>query len=195
MRINTQALWIQEVAAAVTAPIDKALADWKKDIVYVGQVLDPAFKDTLFGEAEKGVVRGQLKNMLAKYSPGTGCVQSTPHREDEPKTIREKLLAQRTGTHPAAIDEVEEYLNTATVHDLGIMDYWKIAKKYPRLQKLAMDLLGIPVTSVQSERENSRAKHLITDKRNRLSTSSVQATLCLKSWNGFLKKERVVILD
>ena len=44
-----------------------------------------------------------------------------------------------------------------------------------------------PASSVQSEREKSKAKYVITDVRNRLSSKTVQASLCLKSWNSVLK--------
>jgi len=49
-----------------------------------------------------------------------------------------------------------------------------------------LDYLAVPASSVQSERENSKAKHVVTDIRNRLSSKVVQATMCLKSWNVLL---------
>ena len=61
---------------------------------------------------------------------------------------------------------------------------------------MALDFLAIPTSVVQSERENSKAKYVITDTRSRLSSKAVQATMCLKSWNlplANMKPETVVI--
>ena len=92
------------------------------------------------------------------------------------------------------IDEVEEYLGTAPVPDASLLEFWKRATKFPVLQRIARDYLGIPATSVQSERENSKAKYVITDSRNRLSNNCVQATLCLKSCINFTD-EQITTLD
>ena len=76
------------------------------------------------------------------------------------------------------------------------MQYWKNATKYPALQKMAMDYFGIRASTVQTERENSKAKYVITDIRTRLSSKTVQATKCLKSWNPILAElndESVVV--
>ena len=53
-------------------------------------------------------------------------------------------------------------------------------------QQMALDFLAVPASTVQSERENSKAKYVITDTRNRISSKAVQATMCLKSWNLLL---------
>ena len=51
---------------------------------------------------------------------------------------------------------------------------------------MAMDHLAVPASTVQSERENSKAKYVLTDVRTRLASKTVQATMCLKSWNTVL---------
>ena len=48
----------------------------------------------------------------------------------------------------------------------------------------------------QSERENSKAKYVITHTPSRLSSKTVQAPMCLKSWNLILarvKRETILI--
>ena len=69
--------------------------------------------------------------------------------------------------------------------------------QFPVMQCLARDLLAVPASSVQSERENSKAKYVITDVRNRLSSQTVQASLCLKSWNVLLSSQplETIVLD
>ena len=106
------------------------------------------------------------------------------------------MISGFRNTNAAVIAENDEFLNTATVGNMPIMQYWKNAAKYLALQKMAMDYLGIPASTVQTERENSKAKYAITDIRTRLSSKPVQATMCLKSWNPILAElndESVVV--
>ena len=71
--------------------------------------------------------------------------------------------------------QVENYLGTAAQTET-VLQFWQKAEKYPVLQRIARDFLGIPATSVKSERENSKARYVMTDQRNRLWNTSVQAT-------------------
>ena len=43
------------------------------------------------------------------------------------------------------------------------LKYWKNAFKYHALQQMAIDFLAIFTSTVQFERENSKAKYVITD--------------------------------
>ena len=49
----------------------------------------------------------------------------------------------------------------------------------------------------QSERENSKTKYVVTDTRSRLSSKTVQAPMCLKSWNLILSgvKPETILID
>jgi hypothetical protein len=58
-------------------------------------------------------------------------------------------------------------------------------ERFPRLSRMALDLLTAPAMSADCERLFSAAKLTITDLRTRLSAQSVEALLCLKSWQQF----------
>ena len=88
---------------------------------------------------------------------------------------------------------VNHYLGDTAFSDLPILLFWKNATKYPGLQKMTMDYPAVPSSSVQSERENSEAKYILTDQRNRLLGKYVQASMCLKSWQCVLPDETVVL--
>ena len=78
-----------------------------------------------------------------------------------------------------------------------VLNYWKRQSTYfPTLPRIARDVLAVPVSSVQSERENSKAKYVITDVRNRMSSPVIQATLCLKFWKPLfsLLEPKLVVL-
>jgi hypothetical protein len=54
---------------------------------------------------------------------------------------------------------------------------------------MAFDILNIPATSVPSEQIFSKARDVITKKRNRLSKDSIQAIMCGNSMSKFFKSE------
>ena len=86
-----------------------------------------------------------------------------------------------------AVDELKDYCNNSIRLNGGqnqdILLWWKAnSKKYPNLSRMARDYLAIPGTSASSERLFSSGKLMISDTRNSLSASTIQACQCLKSW-------------
>ena len=88
-----------------------------------------------------------------------------------------------------ATDEFKMYCNgserlrAAGSQNIDVLNWWKNKSKlYPNLSKMARDYLAIPATSTSSERLFSSGKHLISDTRNSLSSRTIQACQCLKSW-------------
>ncbi|EGF77381.1 hypothetical protein BATDEDRAFT_14071, partial [Batrachochytrium dendrobatidis JAM81] len=60
---------------------------------------------------------------------------------------------------------------------------WKRRESdFPLLAKMARDYLAIPATSASSEHAFSKARHLITDSRTRLSDQTIRAIICLGNW-------------
>ena len=128
----------------------------------------------------------------ANPAPPTTTTISQPEISRAPNTslsIRERRLkAVSSSAGGSDVDEVCEYLATATF-DTPILDYWSHnSTRFPNLTRLACNVLVAQASSVQAERENSKAKYVITDVRNRLSAPAVQASLCLKSWLSVLDK-------
>jgi len=88
-----------------------------------------------------------------------------------------------------AADEFKMYCNeserlrSAGSQNKDVLNWWKNkSKMYPNLSKMARDYLAIPGTSTLSERLFSSGKHLVSDTRNSLSPTTIQACQCLKSW-------------
>ena len=54
------------------------------------------------------------------------------------------------------------------------------------MRSMARDFLAVRGANFPVESENSKARYTITDARSRLSSQSVQACLCLKSWHHLL---------
>lgn len=53
---------------------------------------------------------------------------------------------------------------------------------YPRLSRMAIDLLSIPAMSAESERVLSGARRTITWERHNLGSKVVEESECMKSW-------------
>ncbi|KAH9115419.1 hypothetical protein AeMF1_010551 [Aphanomyces euteiches] len=91
--------------------------------------------------------------------------------------------------------KVQTELQMFTLHpqlsrDVDVLAWWKTHKsEYPRLYKLAANILAVPATSVPSERANSTAKHVF-DGRPRLSDTMFKAEICVDSWLSFFQKSK-----
>jgi hypothetical protein len=83
---------------------------------------------------------------------------------------------------PVTIDKIDSYLlMPAALKAEDPLDWWRVrAGNFPKLSQIACKYLGIPATSVSSERLFFHADSLILAKRNRLDTSLVGQVLFLK---------------
>jgi hypothetical protein len=111
------------------------------------------------------------------------------------------LLKNNKNKRQGRVGQLEEYfeslvtnLTTGSERDLELLDepwaWWlQIGRnRYPILFKIATDYLSIPCTSCDCERAFSSAKRTITDDRNRLSGTTIEAIQLQKGW---LKREVV----
>ena len=70
------------------------------------------------------------------------------------------------------------------------MDYWRQnAFKYPVLSLITRKYLGIPASSINSERFFSQGALIISKIRNRLNKDTFEKIICLKSWGVFEDEE------
>jgi hAT family C-terminal dimerisation region len=83
-------------------------------------------------------------------------------------------------------DELEQYLAEPTELTSGEPNYleWWYQKRdiWPQLSRMALDILSIPSMSADAERLFSSGKMVMRDNRSRLSSKSMVALECLKSW-------------
>ena len=63
------------------------------------------------------------------------------------------------------------------------MSWWKTnGFKYPTLQKIARDILAIPISTVASESAFSTSGRLVSPHRSRLHPKTLEALMCAQSW-------------
>ena len=64
-----------------------------------------------------------------------------------------------------------------------IIGWWvSMSETYPRLARMALDMLCIPAMSAECERVFSSSKLMVTDRRNRLKDDIIEAGECLRAW-------------
>jgi hypothetical protein len=84
-------------------------------------------------------------------------------------------------------DEYEEYCNRKDPEDFNCRDpfaYWLTKRaKWPRLSRMALDIISIPCMSDEPERIFSLASLLTPSNRARLGSDFIGASLCLADWD------------
>jgi hypothetical protein len=99
-------------------------------------------------------------------------------------------LSQNSSTQSIEINEDttrqegELYLSASCViprHDFDLLGWWKANEcTYPRLARVAKDILSVPIAQVGVERVFNTAKDLIGDRRHRLAAQTIRKTMLLK---------------
>jgi hypothetical protein len=82
--------------------------------------------------------------------------------------------------------EFDHYIDDGVLprtENFDILTWWKSnGIKYPTLQKIARDILAIPVTTVASESAFSTSRRLLSPHRSRLHPKTIEALMCAQSW-------------
>jgi hypothetical protein len=89
---------------------------------------------------------------------------------------------------PAVEDAFEAYLlvdahDYSDEADFDVISWWLQRQHiYPGLTKMAFDVFAIPVMNDDSERALSASNDMVTKKRNKLNSDTIEACQCLRSW-------------
>lgn len=82
--------------------------------------------------------------------------------------------------------ELDQYLEEKVLPrsaTFDILGWWKTnGINFPTLQKIAKDILAIPISSVASESAFSTGGRLLTPHRSRLHENTLEALMCAQSW-------------
>src|SRR5437879_1257962 len=97
-------------------------------------------------------------------------------------------------------EEFEDFIEGKPISIQGIaLDWWlnpTRQKDYPRLLKMAIDILSILFMSAEAERVISGARQTILWDRISLGSSNIERTECLKSWlRSNLTAGGILVLD
>lgn len=201
-------LWLQQY---LTEVISRRLAILEKDkIVAKSTFLDPRYKKVAFGleenskNAEKWISE-EISAMIARTrnSEKSGVAEDEDEPDEPPTSSKstatpssstqhslwehfEQKLAQcKTKTHPTttAMLYLRQYLELPHCDRLSNpLEFWEKHKyTMPELYKLHLKYLGIPATSVPSERLFSKVGQMTHVRRNRLLPKNLDIILFLNS--------------
>lgn len=96
------------------------------------------------------------------------------------------ILSPRSSGSGQDLDEYEKWQRDIDSSDALVMDpyeYWhKRRFKYPKLSRMALDLLTVPPMSAECERLFSTTGLMVTKIRNRLEASTIGLCQTLRSW-------------
>ena len=115
-------------------------------------------------------------------------VMSTLERH---RAYRNSTLLGRTSSFHFALDadydEYDQWLsnpdpNRDPIASDPLRYWWKRRNDYPRLSRLALDLLSIPTMSADCQRLFSVAGHMVSPLRTRLEASTIGISQTLRSW-------------
>ncbi|KAJ0130331.1 Uncharacterized protein HZ326_26566 [Fusarium oxysporum f. sp. albedinis] len=100
--------------------------------------------------------------------------------------IRSPAQSPRSSVGGLDLDEYEQWQRDIEDADASVTDpyeYWHIRRlKYPRLSRMALDLLTVPPMSAECERLFSTTGRMVTKSRNRLDASTIGLCQTLRSW-------------
>ena len=88
--------------------------------------------------------------------------------------------------HGSARMEFDHFIDEGVLkrsEDFDILGWWKSnGLKYPTLQRIARDILAIPITTVASESAFSTSGRLLSPHRSRLHPKTIEAMMCAQNW-------------
>ncbi|KJZ69575.1 hypothetical protein HIM_11037 [Hirsutella minnesotensis 3608] len=114
----------------------------------------------------------------------------TPELRNQSHQLDEyDLLARELDVVSPAMNEIDEYKSFTTQTPVPIdcspLTWWlreEQQQRYPRLSKMAIDILSIPAMSAEPERVFSGARRTISWDRCLLGSRTIEKGECMKSW-------------
>ncbi|CAO2147204.1 unnamed protein product [Urochloa humidicola] len=199
---------VEKMAAKMKEKFNKYWAD-VHGLMAVATVLDPRFKlhllkalfTNIYGAegAENKLI--EIKELLYKLvkeyqqsedvgTSSTAALEvssSSGVGTDEVFDLFDQYMSSQPANSAYVRTELDLYLDEPTLHrtqDLDIVNWWKYGGiKFPTLQRIARDVMAIPVTSVASESVFSTGGRIISPHRSRLAPKMIEALMSMQAWS------------
>ena len=198
---------IEEMSEAMMQKFEKYWND-VHGLMAVATALDPRYKlhmlQALFGSlygvehahSEVTKIRKLMYELLVEYQDapegvGTSQVSNSAAQnqcQDEVFDIFDQYMSSQPALCTSNVHtELDLYLDEPPLprtQELDIINWWKFGGiKYPTLQKIAHDILAIPITTVASESAFSTSGRILSPHRSRLAPKMAEALMCMQAWS------------
>ena len=124
-----------------------------------------------------------------KYRAANPSQQQSPTARDTAPSKKKRSFGQflkdgQDESQQGAVEELTAILRwqaDTNMDDWDVFAHWrKVEAQYPVASRMARDILGIPITSVEAERVFSSARSVLDWRRQKLVPESIEAATCLK---------------
>ena len=175
---------LNDIARTVKSKLTSYVDKMYQPIVLLATALDPRFKMKSLSDEMRDQVLSKLNNMMDKENNHSGVIDDSRDLNSD-QSIFDDVFAQDVE------DELDLYFKSPCTHRAtNVGQFWAVnSKSFPKLSTIARAILPIQATSVASERVFSTCGDLNVPKRNRLSDSSFENNILLKSWISFINCE------
>jgi hypothetical protein len=173
-------------------------------VMAVATILDPRYKIELLeyyfpiiygdqADDEIQRIRDICYEMLRDYNSGRmgkeanrgTCANEDVMAIDDSLVNFDNFVSQKKkgGNTKLELDHYLEDDLMPRTSDFDILNWWKAnGPKYPTLQRIARDILAIPVSTVASESAFSTSGRLLSPHRSKLHPKTVEALMCAQNW-------------
>ncbi|KAH9705062.1 BED-type domain-containing protein [Citrus sinensis] len=122
---------------------------------------------------------------MCSSSTPSMCSESVPSDNYGGTSYSSYFTTENEGK--SVVSEVERYLSDP-VEDpsnlkLNVLLWWKVnGSKYPILEKIARDVLAVPVSTVASESTFRKGRRVIDEYQSSLTPCMIKALICTENW-------------
>jgi hAT family C-terminal dimerisation region len=113
-------------------------------------------------------------------------VSSPPSQAGDELSELFKMTEVETVAHGTGADDFDAFINARPVTlDVSPLEWWCRAEQraqYPRLSRMAIDILSIPPESAEAERAFSGARRTVSWDRGAITCENVEKVECVGSW-------------
>ena len=147
-------------------------------------------KNLLFELFAEYVIENIDRGVIYSQALSSTSTSSAAHEHDD--TMRDYDLFVSNVTNNIGqrgkdiISEFELYTSEKVAprtEQFDVLDWWKhIGSKYPTLQRIARDILAIPMTTITSESTFSTSRRLLSPHHSCLHHDTLNALMCGQNW-------------
>jgi hypothetical protein len=162
----------------------------KSKAYWAALLLHPAYKkrwiELYLGQQQQNTILCTFKTFyLEKYSNlesrPTELTTIQQPKESQGFLIEDDFYAPQQPS--TALSEVDDYFKDLPLPCTDPIAWWAEREiKYPRLSRMAFDILTIPAMSSEPERVFSRGGLVISSQRHSINAKTLEMLLCLQHW-------------